>query len=309
MKYIVDIGSKHLSIYHNGLVLREPNIAVICKVGQTLELISAGKACYSLLGNTREDYDFVAPVEENVVKNPETASLILKHFLPRIIPKNFFRKAEIVVPVSSGLSLAERESYEEVVLRAGYQNVTLIENILGFKPYVDKAQAVMNIGVSSTDIGVVSRTEGIIAGCSVNIGCAQMDARIAERLEASSAVRISSSTAEKLREEVGNLFGQDKSVTEIIGTDIVTKVNRKFLVSSDFVKQPLLKAYGTLFEIAESLIATIPYRIIQDITAKGIYIAGQGANVPGLSAFVLKTFKMGITIDPEPEIAVLRGLF
>jgi len=307
MKYIVEIDSKYVSIYHNGLILKEPTFAVVKKEGAALELLAAGKNCYELTG--KADGDRISPVSGSSVTNREVAALMFKDFFIRVIPKNPFKNAEIVAPISAGLSIAEREGIESALIKTGYGRITLIESIVGLVPFADKnGQAVMNIGHGTTEFGVVHE-HGIIEACSVDLGCDAIEKKITEAIIEGYNIRISPSVAAALRTELATFVSNDNSYVEITGSDILSNQPRKLHISAQSLRPVVEKCYDILLEIAESLITTIPFRLIQPVTQKGLYIAGAGASIQGLAQYIKAKLGLSVTIPNEPETAVMRGLF
>ncbi|MFA5450026.1 MAG: rod shape-determining protein [Clostridia bacterium] len=308
LRYVLDMGFSNTSIYHKGLILKEPSLAVIRK-RSGLELVAAGAEAYQLAGKLDEYSSFIPPVTDGGVVNVEIAALMLREFFSRVIPKRLFKGIEIYAAISAGLSIAEREALETAINKAGYKDVTLVESVLGLKHLVDKrGQTVIIFGGGTTEIGVINEG-GIIAACSINLGGHTLDEKIAERVLDAYNLKISLRTAEKLKKQLGSLYDNDTSVMEIVGRDILSGSVRKEEISAESIKAPITQSIKTIIEVTESLITTIPQHMISEVTARGIYVAGGGADMRGLQDFMSRYLKIPVHCDKDPDTAVARGLY
>lgn len=303
-KYILDLGSSYVSIYGTGLLLRQPNVAVVRR-GNGIELISCGNDALAMR-EIPEHCSVVRPVEEGAVVHVEVMSLILKEFFSAVIPFNPFRAVEIYVLIPSGLSIAERENVEAAVSKAGYKDVTLVESVLGLLPLFEGNQAVAIFGGGNTEIGVVDR-DGIVSACSVNIAGNTVTDKIIEQIYETYNLTISWSAAEKLKTAIGSLYDNDTSVTEVVGQDLLDGRMKSVEISASSIRAPILFCYRKIAEIIESVLTTIPYSRLAEVTDNGLYIAGGGAELRGLQDFLTRYLKLKVRMDDDPETVVIRS--
>ncbi|MDR3186694.1 MAG: rod shape-determining protein [Christensenellaceae bacterium] len=309
LRYVVDIGSSYTSIYQNGTVLNQPTAALIRRNHRNLELIAAGSDVFKYLKNRDPNTDIVNPMRDGQIVYPEAASLMLRAFFKRVVPRTFFKGAEIIVAIPSGITNIERDTYERAIIKSGYSDVFLIESIYGLWPVIKpNGQLVIIIGSGITDIGILTKA-GIISACSINLGGRRIDELIAEHVAREYATKISLTTAESLKMEIGNFNEGDTSFAEIMGRDLITGEVKKISVSAASIKLPIKECYAKLIDVAESLLTTIPDHLLPAIAKNGIYLAGGGANMNGLDDFITKRLKISSTKDPDPKIAVARGLY
>lgn len=304
-RYILDLGSSNISIYSTGLLLRQPNIAVVRR-GNGIELIAAGNDAIPLIRNLPEHCSVVRPVEEGVVVHGEIMSLVLHDFLSRIVPKSIFKAVEIYVLIPSGLAITERENIENAVAGAGYKDVTLIESILALLPLFDGATGVAIFGGGTTEIGVVNNS-GILTACTINLGGNSINEKIKEKILETHNLMISWTMAEKIKVSIGSLFENDTSTIEIVGKDILDGRMKTIEISAESVRVPIQNVYKKLAEIIESVLTTISSKTMVEVATNGIYVAGGGAEVGGLTNFLARYLKLPIKKDDDPEIAMLRS--
>jgi|AGTN01.1.fsa_nt_gi Actin-like ATPase involved in cell morphogenesis len=307
--FIIEIGSSFTTVYKNGALLREPTVAVIRKSAGGPELVAAGEEALSLQGKLDERSSFIRVVEDGAVINAEAAALMLKKFLNKVIPNKAFKTPEIIAAVPAGLSMAERENVEAAIVKSGYKNVTLKESISGLVPFVDRrGQAAIDIGGGMTETGVLDHT-GIVSACSLNVGGRKIDEKIAERVLDAYNLKISSKTAEDLKIRIGSLYENDTSVAEAVGRDVIDGELKMVEISAESIRPAISNIYKTILEVTESLLTTIPRKTLSDVTFRGLYLAGGGALIGGLSDFIAKYLKIPAIIHPEPETAALAGLY
>lgn len=273
------------------------------------ELVASGSEALKLSGKLDRDSSFIRPVSDGAVVNVEVAAMMLKDFFRKAGVRRFLRGVEIVCAVSCGLSIAERESIEAAINKAGFNDVILAESVTGLLPFINpKGQAVAVIGGGTTEIGVISE-DGIITACSLNLGGRAIDAKIAERVLDSYNLKISLNTSEELKKNLGSLYENDTSVMSVTGRDILDGAVKREEISAESLRAPITTCFKTILEVTESLLTTVPPAMISDITSRGLYIAGGSAKMQGLQDFVSRYLKIPVFIDPEPETAVVRGLY
>ncbi|MDR2267256.1 MAG: rod shape-determining protein [Christensenellaceae bacterium] len=308
LRYVVDIGSSYTSIYHNGPILNEATAAFIQR-GNKIELIAVGNDALKYHDDANTKRSLVSPVKDGVVVYPKVASLMLKSFFKRVIPRTFFTGIEIIIAIPAGLGDLEKEAYETSVIKAGYSDVALVESVRGLNPFVNKdGQLVIIIGDGATEIAVL-RNNDIVSACSVNICGQAIDEKIAEYIENVYQAIISTKAAESLRLNIGSLYEGDISSMEICARDMIDNRIKNIYVKAESLKEPICSSYMKIVEVADNLLADIPSKLLDAVVTNGVYLAGSGAQIYGLADFMRKHLQIPAVCDPEPKIAVSRGLF
>lgn len=306
-RFVVELGSANVSIFGDSLILRAPNLGIVRR-GHGLELIAAGFDAIPLIKNLPEHCFVVRPVEEGAVVNPEAMKLILKNFFSQNLPKNILDKSEIYVSIPCGLSIAEREIIESSIVKTGKKDVTLIESILSVLPYTNgEASAVAILGAGVADIGVIDKS-GIINGVTINLGGDHINEKIKETVLEKFNLKISWSVAERIKRTIGTLYENDTSLMEIVGQDILDQQLRKIVVNAEQIRHCITHAYKRYVEIIESILTTIPVKAISEVSVNGLFIAGGGADMIGVTDFFAKYLRLPINYIEKPEIAVVSGI-
>lgn len=303
--YVIDVGSTNVTVYRDGLLLKEPSMVVVRK-GAGMELIAAGAACNRIAPNP--EYNLIRPIQEGAVIHPEAAGLMLESFLNRVIRKRV-PAPDCYALVSAGLSATERDGMESALRKGGARNVMLVENVLALLPYVDPTGSlVMIFGGGTTEIGIVS-ADGIISACSINVAGDTANRRIIEYVRSEFKVSISFKTAERLKTELGSLYDNDASYLEVAGKDILEGTLKSINVPAEGIRNAIRWCYDKAFEVAESLVATLPPDVIQSVKRSGLRIAGAGAEIRGLKEYAYASLQLRTLILPNPEYACSEGLY
>lgn len=306
--YVIQIGTKNVTIYKNGVILREPSVAAI-KRENGIELLAAGRTALDVKADSVSRVSRISPVEDGAVVNVEVAAMMISDFLARSIPKNIFNNPHFVVAIPCGLTSTEREAVEATLNKAGCRDFVLAESLLGARGSVPEDGAlVVLLGGGTTEIGVINR-QGIVSGCSFNLAGAAIDGKLAERILDVYNLNISIKNAEYLKREIGSLFENDISVTSVMGKDILDGKIKRAEISSESLRPTLADCYKKILDVAESLLTTIPSSMIADVTAKGVYFGGDGANLRGLAEYTQKYLKIPAHVLPEPETVAVSGLY
>ncbi|MBR2349776.1 MAG: rod shape-determining protein [Clostridia bacterium] len=305
-KFVIDAGSSNISIYGGGFLLREPNVAVI-KRGNSIELIAVGNEALKMTA-LPEHCSLVNPVRDGVVVRPDVYAKILEYYLEKVVAKSF-NPVELYVLIPSGLSGAERDSLEIAVQKTGYKDITLVESLFGLLPVLgDSNRVVALFGGGTTEIGVING-DGIITGCTVNISGNTVNEKIIEQVLKTYNLRITWSMAEKLKKGIGSLSDNDVSVMDATGQDLLDGRIKNVEISATSLRAPIAWCYKKIAELIESVLTTVPYAKLAEVSDNGLYIAGEGANTRGLVDFLTRYLKLPVHVIEEPETAVIKGAY
>lgn len=252
--------------------------------------------------------DVIRPVDEGVVLNSEAAALIVKELLDETDKKNIFDTRRVFVSVSSGLTTIERDETEKVFLKAGYNDVRLVESVLALLPYVNgDGSAVAILGGGSFEAGVLTR-DGIVTACSLNIGGETVNKLLIDRIFEQFKLKISSVTAEKLKVQIGSLYERDLSRKEISGRDVIDGKIKNIEITAEEIRETISYCYQKYVDVIESMLTTIPLPLLAKVSKNGLYLAGGGAEMRGAEDFFAKRLKIPVKTLTEPQLSVARGL-
>lgn len=306
-KIIIDPGSTNITIYGGGYILREPNVCVIRR-GNHIELIAVGNDALKLT-DLPEHCSLVYPIRDGVVVRPDVFAKLLEYYLTDIISFSLINPVELYVLIPSGLSSAERENIELAVQKTGHKDITLIESVLGLVPILNSGDnAVCLFGGGTTEIAVIN-DEGIVSACTINISGNTINEKIVDQVLKTYNLRISNSTAEKLKIGIGSLYDNDLSVMTVTGQDLLDGRIKNVEIASSSLRAPISWCYKKIAELIESVLTTIPYGKVANVSANGLCCAGAGSNHGGLTDYLAKYLKLPVYLAPEPETIIVKGAY
>ena len=239
---------------------------------------------------------------------------MLKEFLRKIFPKMgklFFPSLKATLSTPAGLSVDERKVYEDVCVQAGISQVRMIDKVVlsaigANVPVSDGGSLLVSIGGGSTEIALVS-VYSIIAGCSVNIGGTMMDNAIKDYVVGKYGVKISRTTATRIKEEIGSLYINDASKLEIKGLDTDSLTPVVTTVYATDIYEILYPYYERIVEGIIGIINECPASLAESLHDRGIFVVGGASKIPGLKELLTSKIDLPITMCKEPEYSAVSG--
>lgn len=308
----MDLGTSYTSIYKqgNGLVLREPTVAAARKnAGERY----FGQDAKKLIGKTTENLSIIFPVFEGAVADVEAASGLIKHFLSKVIKKTFFKQSIVLLlTIPCGLKAKERQSFEEAAFMAGVREVYLMESpvasAMGFDEQMDKDTPIFvaDIGGGNTDVAVVS-LEGIISGCSINIGGNSIDTGIIDYIMEEYGLKVGLLSAEKIKVQIASLYPNDNTSMMINGRSVSTGSPESMLLSAKNINSILEYFYGKILDAMEAVLNSLPPEISAEVIERGVCLCGGGSAVLGLDKFIYRRLQIPVKIANEPAYTTILG--
>ena len=301
----IKLGSSHTSIFKQGegIVLFEPSLVAYKGSGKSREIIAVGNKAKKMQGRTDDSTFVESPIFEGRIADTELAVVMLKSYLAKVINFGIIRpiiKAVLCVPI--GLTLVERKAFEKVCYMSGIQDVTIVPaclcGALGYNLPVNEPRGVclVNIGGGSTDVAVVSMNS-IVAGVNIGIGGEVLDLAIERKIEEKYNIQIGKGVAESVKNEIGSLYKNDTSNTEVCGLDEETKLAKTVVVEASDVFEAIEKYYEKIVDAIKSVLNTCPPNLVEDIDNEGIYMFGGASLITGVEQFFRKRLEMNIKVE------------
>ena len=311
----IDMGGSYTSIFRkdSGLVLKEPTLIGAMMTDNGYEVKVMGKEAKDIQGKTDERTVVFSPISEGVVKSIDYATILLKHFLDKvIIHKNIFTKIKCLVPYPTGLSEEEKNDYKTVFLNVGINDVIFVPRLLcsayggGVNIFANSANMVIDIGGVSTDVGVINLGT-LIDGATLCVGGKAIDAQIVRTVSSKYGVEIGLSSAQKLKEEIGSLYSNDTANMEVMGVDTRTKSPASVVVYATDVKMSVMPLLSEIGRIVETTLNILPPEISADVAKNGILITGGFSGIVGLERYLRTTLNLPIIISEDAPNACILG--
>lgn len=312
----IEIGTSYVTVYASGagVVLREPTVIAFVGEGEDRKVLAVGEKAVRMQGKAPERTTVVNPVSEGYIVDEDACALLLTELIKKIIPDEcvFFPRIKAVLTVPTGLTVDERKTYEDVLMKAGVKEVNTVSGVLssalGFDLPITSPGGflVANAGGGMTEIAVISMG-GIISGCSVNVGGAMMDRAIVDYLVGKYGFKVGINTARKIKEEIGSLYPNDVSSMEVKGLSVNTLTPTTKSVYATDVYDALLPYYARISDAIEGILNLCPPELAATVQEKGLHLCGGASKIPGLTRVVKEVLGVPVTVSSEPDYTSITG--
>ncbi|MDE7464736.1 MAG: rod shape-determining protein, partial [Clostridiales bacterium] len=202
MDIAIDLGTSYTSIFvsGNGIVLHEPSVIAYYDTPKRVTR-AVGTEAYLMRGKAPEKTKIVSPIVDGAIKDADACAAMLGEFIKKILPQSYVLKPKVhaLVGVPTGITVDERKMYEEVLMRAGIDDIAMVNSIMlsGLGVELPVASSfggfIASIGGGVTEIAVLSLC-GIVTGCSINIGGDMIDRTIIDSIHGLYKIKVDNST-------------------------------------------------------------------------------------------------------------------
>jgi rod shape-determining protein MreB len=94
---------------------------------------------------------------------------------------------------------------------------------------------------------------------------------------------------------------------EVTGRDLVEGLPRKVVVGSEEIREALKENINTITNEVRTLLEDTPPELSSDLVVRGIYMAGGGSLLRGISHKLSSETKIPVQVAAEPLLAVVKG--
>jgi rod shape-determining protein MreB len=310
----IDLGTANTLVYvrGKGIVLAEPSVVSVDSV--TNEVLAVGHKAKAMLGRTPRKIHAVRPMKDGVIADFEIAEGMIKALLKRVTPSRSIFRPKILIAVPSGITGVERRAVEDSALRAGAQEVILIEESMAAAIGVDlpvhepSASMIVDIGGGTTEIAIIS-LGGIVESRSLRIAGDEFDECILNYMRRTYNLMIGPRTAEEIKITIGSAYpmGDHELEMEVRGRDQVAGLPVTKRINSVEIRECLAEPLQQIIENIKLTLEKCPPELAADLVDKGMVLAGGGALIKGLDKAIIKETGLPVTIAPHPLLAVCLG--
>ena len=307
----IELGTYETTFFlkGSGFVLREASIVAISDD----EVVAVGNEAKKMIGKSSRNIEFVHPVVEGVIVNELACSIMLKHFLSKVIATGLFaRSVKAVFCVPCGTKAEEKKQIEKVAYKSGISEVAFIPSVVAAKVgmgrdlSINEAVLVCDIGAGKTDIAIVSR-HNLLSGITMGVGGNDMDIALNSFIEKTYGMKISMQLTEKIKSTIGSLYANDIGNFEALGIDKETKSPRSEIIGATDVRAAVLDFYKDIADKIEIVISSANEDIMADIAKNGVIMVGGASRILGLNTYLKQRLGLNIDIADNPENNIILG--
>lgn len=313
----IDLGTANTLIIHNNkIVINQPSIVAID--GHTKKPIAVGEEAKLMQGKTHEDIKTIRPLKDGVIADFQASEHMIKEFIKKIsiFKKRLFQPAlKIVICIPSGITEVERRAVKDSAQKVNAKEVLMIYEPMaaaigvGIDVLKPEGNMIIDIGGGTTEIAVVS-LGGIACDTSVKIAGDTFTNDIAYHLRTHHNLYIGERTAERIKIEVGSASEELEDEVEDIpvqGRDLISGKPKEITIGYKEIARAIDKSIIRIEDAMMDTLSKTPPELSADIYKTGIYLAGGGALLRGLSDRLRKKTGLPVFVAEDPLTAVVRG--
>ena len=314
----IDLGTANTLIYvrGQGIVLNEPSVVAVRqdRGGGARAVAAVGTEAKRMLGRTPGNIAAIRPMKDGVIADFTVCEKMLKYFIRKVHKSRFLRPSpRVLICVPAGSTQVEKRAIKDSAMEAGAREVFLIEEpmaaAIGAGLPVEEARGsmVVDIGGGTTEIALIS-LNGVVYAESVRVGGDRFDEAIVTYVRRNYGMLIGESTAERIKQEIGTAYPQDKvEETEISGRHLAEGVPKMISINStevlDALREPLM---GIVAAVRQALEQTPP-ELSADVAERGLVLTGGGALLRDLDKLLAQETGLPVIVAEEPLTCVARG--
>lgn len=310
----IDLGTANTLVFvrGKGIVLAEPSVVAVDSI--TNEVLAVGHKAKAMLGKTPKKIHAVRPMKDGVIADFEIAEGMLKALIKRVTPARSLFRPKILIAVPSGITGVEKRAVEDSALRAGAQEVILIEEPMAAAIGVNlpvhepSASMIIDIGGGTTEIAIIS-LGGIVESRSLRVAGDEFDDCIVNYMRRTYNLMIGPRTAEEIKMTIGSAYPMsgNELEMEVRGRDQVAGLPVTKRINSVEIRECLSEPFQQITESVKLLLEKCPPELAADLVESGMVLAGGGALIKGIDKLLIKETGLPVTVAPNPLLAVCMG--
>jgi len=313
----IDLGTCNtlVCVKGEGVVLNEPSVVAVRRgTNQVLRNGNAvGQVAKDMLGRTPGSISAIRPLKDGVIADFDITEAMLGYFIRKVHGRNRLVKPRVVVAVPSGITAVEKRAVYNSAERAGARRVYLVEEPMaagigaGLPIGEPTASMIVDIGGGTTEVAIMALAD-IAVVQSIRVAGDEMDAAIVAYLRRKYDIMVGLQTAEKIKIEIGSIMPTEEETSkEVRGRDVVGGLPRKAEVTSEEIREALEEPIDAITQCVMRTLENTEPELAADLVENGIYLAGGGALLRGLSDRLTTATGLECRLVDDPLSCVARG--
>ena len=312
----IDLGTANtLIVYNDEVVVDEPSvIAIDVRSGQ---LHALGREANRYIGKTPENLRTIRPLKDGVIADFNATELMLKGFISKIKTSGslFSPSLKMVICIPSGSTDGEVRAVRDSAEHAGAREVAMIYEPMaaalgaGIDVEAPDGNMIIDIGGGTSEIACIS-LGGIVTKESINVAGDAFTNDIMNYIRQQHNIRIGVRTAENIKCRIGAALPELEDEPDdlaITGPSVLTSLPQTITLNYSEIAYALEASLLKLDEALMKVLTDMPAELYSDVVQNGIYLAGGGALIKGLSKRLSDKTGIPFHIADDPLRAIARG--
>jgi rod shape-determining protein MreB len=313
----IDLGTANTLVWikSEGIVLNEPSVVAVGTGNRTnSRILAVGREAKNMLGRTPGNIATIRPMGEGVIADFEVTEAMLRHFIRKVHNRRRFVRPRIVVAVPSGITPVEKRAVRVSAESAGAREVFLIEEPMAAAigadlPFAEPTgNMVIDIGGGTTEVAVISMA-AIVCSKSIRVAGNKMDFAIMQYIRRNYNLLIGGSTAEIIKNTIGNAFpgSQSPQTIEVKGRDLTKGIPKILSINSEEIRIAISEQIDAIVQTVKTVLEQTPPELAADIVDSGIVLTGGGALLKNMDKLLSEESGLPIKIAEDPLSTVALG--
>ncbi len=312
----IDLGTANtIIISDDKIVVDEPSVVALSMRDD--KLIAVGKKAHQMQGRENDGIRTIRPLRDGVIANFFACEMMMRGLI-KMIPKEkrlYSPSLKMVICIPSGSTEVEIRAVRDSSEHAGARDVYMIYEPMaaaigiGIDVEAPEGCMIVDIGGGTTEIAVIS-LGGIVSNKSIKIAGDDLNDDIIEYMSRAHSMRIGEPTAERIKFNVGSALTELEEAPDdyiVRGPSRVTALPMEVPVSYQEIAHCFDKTISKIENAILSALEQTPPELYSDIVKKGIFLAGGGALLRGLSKRLTDKINIQFHVAEDPLRAVARG--
>lgn len=310
----MDLGTANTLVHARGrgIVLNEPSVVVLSK--KTGRLLAVGAKAKTMYGKMPDEFSAVRPMKDGVIADFDSTKKMIAHFIKAARPRWTPRKPKVVIGVPSGITQVEKRAVIDSAHSAGAREVHLVEEpmaaAIGTKMPVGESlgNLIVDIGGGTTEVAIISMYATAYTE-SIRVAGDEMDEAMVRHIRGAHNLEIGIFEGERVKMAIGSAFPLDNRIKmKVFGRDLVTGLPSSTTLTDEDVREALEEPVNAICDAVRKAMENTTPEFAQDISNRGMVLAGGGALIKGLGARLKNELGVPVYRARDPLTSVVRGV-
>lgn len=311
----IDLGTANTLVYlkGKGIVLREPT--VVAKNVESGDIKAVGNDAKKMIGRTPGNIQVIRPMQNGVIADYETTSIMMKHYINQAMKKRSFfaRKPNVMVCVPTGITMVEERAVLDATKQAGAKEAYSISEPFaaaigaGLPVWEPTGSMIVDIGGGTTEVAVISMG-GVVTSESIRIAGDNMDEAIIQYIRKKYNLMIGERSAESIKLDIGTagIVETDEKL-DIRGRDLLTGLPNTITISAKEIAASLHETVEEIINVVKNTLEKTPPELAADIMERGIVLSGGGALLKNIDQVISDATQIPVFVTEDPLDSVAIG--